>query len=120
VRNPNIPPANYLISPRQLRMVKVVRQVVEPGNLSESNGIQVPDNDRIPLLQSTAPLFPTAFKLEFLRCNNAVLAVNDYELIVLDLIPILWLHPHEVSLRIYRGEADLLVLIDVPHLKKLY
>jgi hypothetical protein len=48
-----------------------------------------------------------------------VLAVNDHELIVLDLIPILRLCPQEVSLRIHGGEADLLALIDVPHLKKL-
>jgi hypothetical protein len=119
VRDPDIPPAYYLVSPRRLCMVKVVRQVVEPGNLSESNGVQVLDNDRIPLLQSTAPLFSTAFKLELLRCSNAMLAVNDHELIVLDLIPILWLCPQEVSLRIHWGEADLLALIDVPHLKKL-
>jgi hypothetical protein len=50
---------------------------------------------------------------------NAVLAINDHEIIVLDLIPILWLCPQEVSLRIHWGEAYLLALIDVPHLKKL-
>jgi hypothetical protein len=66
-----------------------------------------------------APLLPTAFKLELLRCSNAILTVNNHELIILDLIPILWLRPQEVSLRIYRGEADLLALIDVPHPKKL-
>jgi hypothetical protein len=48
-----------------------------------------------------------------------VLAINDHEIIVLDLIPILWLCPQEVSLRIHWDEADLLALIDVPHLKKL-
>jgi hypothetical protein len=91
-------------------------QVVEPRNLSQANGVQVPNNDCIPLLQSTAPLLPTAFKLELLRCSNIVLAVNDHELIVLDLIPVLRLRPQEVSLRIHQGEADLLALIDVPHL----
>ena len=66
-----------------------------------------------------APLLSIAFKLELLWCLNAVLAVNDHELIVLDLIPILGLCSKEVSLCIHRGEADLLVLTDVPHLKKL-
>ena len=66
VRNPDVPPAYYLVSLHRLCMVKVVCQVVEPGNLSESNGVQVPDNDHIPLLQSMVPLFPTSFKLELL------------------------------------------------------
>jgi hypothetical protein len=90
VRNPHVPPAYYLVSPCRLGMVKVVRQVVEPG---KSNRVQVPNNDRIPLLQCTAPLLSTAFKLKLLRCNNAVFSVNDHELIVLDLIPILGLYP---------------------------
>jgi hypothetical protein len=119
MRNPDVPPSNYLVSPRRLRMVKVVRQVVEPRNLSQANGVQILDNDRIPLLQSTVLLLPIAFKLELLRCSNAVLVINDHELIVLDLIPILRLRPQEVSLYIHQGEADLLALIDVPHLKKL-
>ena len=49
-----------------------------------------------------------------------MLVVNNHELVVLDLIPILWLCPQEVSLRIHWDEANLLALIDVPHLKKLY
>ena len=52
-------------------------------------------------------------------CLNAVLAVNDHEF-VLDLIPILWLCSQEVPLHIYWSEANLLALIDVPHLKKIY
>jgi hypothetical protein len=101
VRNSDVPPAYYLVSPRWLSMVKVVRQVVEPGNLSESNEVQVPDNDHIPLLQCTAPLFSTAFKLELFGCSNAKLAINDHELIVFDLIPVLGLRPQEVSLRVH-------------------
>jgi hypothetical protein len=65
------------------------------------------------------PLLSTAFKLELLGCSNAVLAINDHELIVLDLIPVLGLRPQKVAFRIHRGEANLLPLIDVPHLNKL-
>ena len=101
-------------------MIKVVCYVVEFGNLGETNRAQIPDNNCILLLWCFTPLFPIAFKLEFLLCLNVVLAVNDHELIILDLIPILWFCLQEVSLRIYRGEADLLALTNVPHLKKLY
>ena len=101
-------------------MVKVVHHVVEFWIFGETNGVQIPDNDCILLLECTVPLFSTAFKLELLWCLNAVLAVNNHEFVVLDLIPIFWLCPKEVSLHIHRDEADLLALIDVPHLKKLY
>ena len=100
-------------------MIKVVRHIVEFGNLGETNRIQIPYNDCIPLLQYFAPLLPTTFKLKLLWCLNALLAVNYHEFIVLDLIPILRLCPQEVSLHIHQDEADLLVLTDVPHLKKL-
>jgi hypothetical protein len=36
-----------------LGMVEVVHRVVELGYSSESNGVQIPHNDRFPLLQST-------------------------------------------------------------------
>jgi hypothetical protein len=65
-RNPDVPPAYYLVSPCRLRMVEVVRHVVEFGDFGEANEVQIPHNDRIPLLQCFAPLFSTAFKLELL------------------------------------------------------
>jgi hypothetical protein len=49
-RNPDVLSAYYLVSPYRLRMVKVVRQLVEFGNFGESNRVQIPDNDRILLL----------------------------------------------------------------------
>ena len=118
-RNLDVPPTYYLVFPRWLCMLQVVRQVVEFWNFGETNRVQIPDNDRIPLFQYIAPLLPIAFKLELLWCLNVVLAVNDHELIVLNLIPILWLCPQEVFLHIHKGEAHLLALIDVPHQKKL-
>ena len=102
--NPNVLPTYYLVPPFRLRMVKMVCHVVEFGNFGKMNGVQIPDNDCIPLLQCFAPLLSIVFKLELLWCFNAVLAVNDHELIVLDLIPILRLCLKEVSLRIHRGE----------------
>ena len=62
--NPDVSPAYYVVSLRWLCMVKVVHQVVEFGNLGETNGVQIPDNNCIPLLQCFALLLPTAFKLE--------------------------------------------------------
>ena len=47
-------------------MVKVVRHVVKFGNFGEMDGVQILDDDGIPLLSYFAPLFPTAFKLELL------------------------------------------------------
>jgi hypothetical protein len=49
-RNPDVPPAYYLVSPCRLRMVEVVRYVVEFGDFGEANGVQIPHNDHIPLL----------------------------------------------------------------------
>jgi hypothetical protein len=37
-RNPDVPPAYYLISPCRLRMVEVVHHVVEFGDFGEANG----------------------------------------------------------------------------------
>ena len=117
--NLDVSPAYNLVPPRQLRMIKVVRYVVEFENFGETNGVQIPNNDCILLLECFAPLLPTTFKLELLWQFNAMLAINDHELIVLDFIPILQLCPLEVFLHIHRGEEDLLALTAIPHLKKL-
>jgi hypothetical protein len=91
VCNPDVPLTNYLIAIYWLAMVEVVYQVVKLRYLSESNGVQVPHNDRFPLLQSTTPFFHTSFNLELLSHSTTVLAVYDHELFVLDLTPFLGL-----------------------------
>jgi hypothetical protein len=96
--NPDVPAADYLVAPCRLGMVEVVCRVIELGYSSQSNGVHVPHNIRLPLFQSTTPFFPTSFELKLLGRYNAVLAVNNHELLVLDLIPILRLPPWEVSL----------------------
>ena len=64
--NLDVSPAYNLVPPRQLRMIKVVRYVVEFENFGETNGVQIPNNDCILLLECFAPLLPTTFKLELL------------------------------------------------------
>jgi hypothetical protein len=91
--NPDVPAADYLVAPCRLGMVEVVCRVIELGYSSQSNGVHVPHNIRLPLFQSTTPFFPTSFDLKFLEWCSAVLVVNNHELLVLNFTPILWLCP---------------------------
>jgi hypothetical protein len=57
--------------------------------MCETNGIQIPNNVRIPLLQRLTPILTAAFKLQLLRRSDAVLNIDYHELLVLDFIPVL-------------------------------
>jgi hypothetical protein len=59
--------------------------------MCETNGIQIPNNVRIPLLQRLTPILTAAFKLQLLRRNVVVLMVDYHELLVLNFILVLWL-----------------------------
>jgi hypothetical protein len=87
VGDPDVPP--NLVAPRWLRMIEVIRRVVEFGYLCETNRIQIPDNVRIPLLQRLPPILTAPFELQLLRCSDAMLTIDYHELLVLDFVPIL-------------------------------
>jgi hypothetical protein len=91
--NPDVLAVDYLVAPCRLDMVEVVPWIVELGYSSESNKVQIIYNICLSLLQNTTPFFPTSFDMKLLGCCNAVLTVNNHELLVLNLIPILWLRP---------------------------
>ena len=87
----DIVPADNLPSPRQLRMLQMVGGVIEFGDVCELDGIQAPNNVRIPFCQLNATLVRTTRDLELLGSCNAMLSVSDYKLPELDLVPQLWL-----------------------------
>ena len=90
---PDIVPADYLPSPRRLRVLQMVGGVIEFGDVCELDGIQAPNNVRVSFRQLNATLVRTAGDLELLRSRNTMLSVNDHELPGLDVIPRLRLLP---------------------------
>ena len=93
VGEPDIAPSTNLPSPRRLRVLQMVRGVIEFGDVCELDGIQAPNNIRVLFHQLIPTLVRTAGDLELLGSCNAMLCVNDHKLPGLDLIPQLRLLP---------------------------
>ena len=115
----DIPPADNLPSPRRLRMLQMVGGVIEFGDVCELDGVQAPNNVRVPFRQLNATLVRTAKDLELLGSRNAMLSVNDHQLPGLDLVPQLWLLFQEPPILVGRREAHLLAHLCISHLYKL-
>ena len=71
----------------------MVGGVIEFGDACELDGIQAPNNVRVPFCQLNATLVRTAGDLELLQSRSAMLSINDHKLPGLDVIPRLRLLP---------------------------
>ena len=116
---PDIPPADYLPSPRRLRVFQMVGGVIEFGDACELDGIKAPNNVRVPFRQLNATLVRTTRDLELLRSRIAMLSVNDHELPGLDVVPRLRLLPQKPPILVDGREAHLLAHLCISHLYKL-
>jgi hypothetical protein len=69
----------------------MVGAVVELGDVPQLSRIQGPHNERTPSAKFISTTLSAAPLLKVLGSKDAVLAVNDHEVPILDLFPLLWL-----------------------------
>ena len=113
---PDLSASYHLITPCWLRMVQMVRAVVEAGDVFELRLIRHPYNVRVPHLELRLPGFATPSILELLRGSDAMLAVNYHELASLDSILRGWRLFQEVIVLVHSRQAHLLQLLHVAYL----
>ena len=113
---PYLSAADHLITPCWLRMVQMVRSVVEAGDVLQLRFIQRPHDVRVPHLELRPPGLATPSSLELLQGSDAMLAVNYHELPSLDSIPRGWRLFQEHIVLAHWRQAHLLQLLHVAYL----
>ncbi len=98
----------------------MVGAVVELGDVPQLSRIQGPHNERTPSAKFIPTTLSAASLLEILGCKDAMLSVNDHEVSIHDLFPLLRLLSQKLIIFANGREANLLSLLHVDHLNELF